>query len=76
MRTTITLDDDIARVAKNLATEQNKTLGEVISQLARKGLTSGTPYVRSKKGHLPTFHVRDDSPPVTLSDVKQAEDDV
>lgn len=75
MRTTISLDDDIARVARNLAAEQNKTLGEVISQLARKGLTAGTPYTRAKKGDLPTFHVREDSPPVTSSDVKRIEDE-
>jgi len=75
MRTTLTLDEDIARIAKELAHEQNKSLGTVISELARKGLTAGTPYTRTKKSSLPAFFVREDSPPITLSDVKRDEDE-
>ena len=39
MRTTLDIDDDILQVAKELARAENKTAGQVLSELARKGLT-------------------------------------
>lgn len=39
MRTTLDIDDDILQAAKELARAENKTAGQVLSQLARKGLT-------------------------------------
>jgi len=74
MRTTLNLDDDVARVAKALAHEQDKSLGTVISELARKGLKSGAIYTVKSKGKLPVFQVREDSPSITLADVKRDED--
>lgn len=38
MRTTLTLDDDVAEAARLLARETGKPLGTVISKLARRGL--------------------------------------
>jgi hypothetical protein len=38
MRTTLTLDDDVLAAAKGLAYQQGRSLGEVISDLARSGL--------------------------------------
>ena len=38
MRTTLTIDDDILAAAKHLAERDRKTIGEVISALARQGL--------------------------------------
>ena len=35
MRTTLTIDDDVLAAAKGLASRQKKTLGEVVSELAR-----------------------------------------
>lgn len=75
MRTTLSLDDDIARVAKALAREQDRSLGAVVSDLARKGLTTGVPYKMRRKDALPVFQVREDSPPLTSADVKRDEDD-
>ena len=43
MRTTLELDDDLLAAAKQLAQQQGETVGQVISQLARKALTSETP---------------------------------
>jgi hypothetical protein len=40
MRTTLDIDDDVLAAAKELAKAQNSTAGEVISELARKALTS------------------------------------
>jgi hypothetical protein len=42
MRTTLDIDDDILAAARDLAKAEGKTMGEVISELARRGLTSPT----------------------------------
>ena len=39
MRTTLDIDDDILQAAKELARTENKTAGQMLSELARKGLT-------------------------------------
>lgn len=41
MRTTLDIADDILLAAKDLARREQKTAGQVISDLARKGLTGG-----------------------------------
>ena len=40
MRTTLTIDDDILMAAKGLAAIQHKSVGRVISTLARQALRS------------------------------------
>lgn len=40
MRTTLNIADDVLLVAKELAKKSNKTIGQVISELARTGLDS------------------------------------
>ena len=37
MRTTLSLDDDVLAFAKELARQQDRSLGHVISELAREG---------------------------------------
>jgi hypothetical protein len=39
MRTTLDIDDDVLQAAKELARAEKKTAGQVLSELARKGLT-------------------------------------
>jgi hypothetical protein len=39
MRTTLEIDDDVLQAAKELARAEKKTAGQVLSELARKGLT-------------------------------------
>jgi len=39
MRTTLDIDDDILQAAKELARAEKKTTGQVLSELARAGLT-------------------------------------
>ncbi len=41
MRTTLDIEDDVLLAAKDLARQQKKTAGEVISELARRALTAG-----------------------------------
>jgi hypothetical protein len=59
MRTTITLDDDVARAAKELARTTGRRLGSVLSDLARRGLKSEA--VLATKGGFPTFRVSPDA---------------
>jgi hypothetical protein len=70
MRTTLKIDDEILRVARSIASEQNKTIGEVISELARRGLR---PSVPSRMRHgFPVFDVSQEAPPLTPEMVRQA----
>jgi hypothetical protein len=43
MRTTLDISDDVLFAAKELARREKKTLGEVISDLARRAFATGTP---------------------------------
>lgn len=43
MRTTLDIDDDVLRAAKDLARRERKTAGRVLSELARKALTGSAP---------------------------------
>ena len=74
MRTTLSIDSDILRAAKQLATAQSKSLGSVISDLARKGLKGPERKVGTRNG-FPLFPVSDNAPVVTSEDVRQAEDE-
>lgn len=56
MRTTVTLDDDVFEAAKAQAEASGKRIGEVLSQLARRGLRS--PAKGPAKGKLPVFSIR------------------
>ena len=48
MRTTLELDDDLIAAAKQLARERGATLGQVVSDLARRSLeAAGKPKVRN-----------------------------
>lgn len=42
MRTTLDIDDDVLAAAKELARRQRQTMGAVVSELARRGLTMAT----------------------------------
>ncbi len=43
MRTTLAIDDDVPNAAKNLATRQGKSVGKIISSLARQALHPAQP---------------------------------
>lgn len=43
MRTTLDIDDDVLRAAKELARRERKTTGAVISELTRRALTAPPP---------------------------------
>jgi len=49
MRTTLDIDDDVLRAAKELARREKKTAGAVISELTRKALTAAPESVGQTK---------------------------
>lgn len=55
MRTTLTLDEDVARAARAMAAASGRRLGEVVSELMRRGLRP-TPGSSTRSG-LPVFRV-------------------
>lgn len=79
MRTTLAIDDDVLAAARNLAERQSKTVGEVISTLARQGLQHGTRASRSAptvRNGIPLLPTRKGAAPVTLTMVNQMRDDL
>lgn len=73
MRTTLRIDDDVLKAARALAESQDRSIGEVLSDLARKGLRPDRQ--REEDRGFPVFDVSPDAPPLTLEDVESALDD-
>jgi hypothetical protein len=60
MCTTVRIEDDVLSAARDLARLQDKSMGRVISELARKGLRP-SPQVGTSNG-FPVFAVASDLP--------------
>ena len=71
MRTTLTLDDDIAELAARQAKARSVSLGKAVSDLVRRGLSAPTP--STTKDGLVVFRLPSDSPRVTTDDVRRIE---
>lgn len=72
MRTTLELDDDVVAAARELAAAERRSLGSVVSQLARQGLA---PARVDADGDLPVIRVPAGTPPITPEMVRGALDD-
>jgi hypothetical protein len=75
MRTTLAIDDDILAAARHLAERERKTVGEVISFLARQGLARDSGAAKAERNGIPLLPVRRGTPPVTLELVNQLRDE-
>jgi len=73
MRTTLRIDDDVFEAAKSVARSTDRTLGEVISELARRGLAPA-PQKETDKG-FPVFSVSPGAKPITPEMVRRALDE-
>lgn len=74
MRTTLQLDEDVLAAARALAAQQGRTLGEVVSELARKGLAPAVAAPRYRNG-IRLMPVRPDARPTSLEEINQLRDD-
>jgi hypothetical protein len=72
MRTTLDIDDDVVVAAKELAAGERRSLGSVISELARRGRT---PASVETEGDLPVIRVPAGTPAITPEMVRRALDE-
>ncbi len=72
MRTTLEIDDDVVGAARELAALERRSLGSVISELARRGLT---PAQVAVDGGLPVIRLPAGSAPITPEMVRRALDE-
>lgn len=82
MRTTLDIDEDILAAAKDLARAEGRTMGQIISELARRGLTTpsfghGGGFAEAQAAfevnNWPTFPDRP-GPPVTSAMIEEIQD--
>jgi hypothetical protein len=72
MRTTLNIDEDVAVAARELAAGEHRSLGSVISELARRGLTPAR--IEADEG-LPVIRVPAGTRPITPEMVRRALDE-
>jgi len=73
MRTTLNLGPEVMAAARQIAAARSKSIGEVISELARRGLEV-RPSKASRRG-FPVFQIPQGARPLTLEDVLRGEDE-
>jgi hypothetical protein len=71
MRTTLSLDDDVFRLAKAYADNRSLALGKAVSELVRRGFAA--PVKTRVVNGLVVFDVPENSAPVTSELVKRLE---
>lgn len=74
MRTTLDIDEDVLAAARALARDHGRSIGAVVSDLARKGLRPNT-VPSGERGGVPVFPVSPGAPIVTDADVARALDE-
>ena len=74
MRTTLAIDDDVLVAAKAIAQQQDRSLGEVISDLARHSLRR--PQSGVSRNGIPLLPVKAEAPPVTIDVVNALRDEM
>jgi hypothetical protein len=72
MRTTLDIDDDIVAAAREVAANSRRSLGSVISEFARRGLT---PARVDAGDELPVIRVPAGTPAITPEMVRRALDE-
>ena len=74
MRTTLSIDEDVLQAARSLAAAQQRSLGQVISELARRGLAPRADRIDDEDG-FPVFRVDPGAPVITPDMVNAALDE-
>ncbi len=73
MRTTLSIDDDVLLAAKAVADQQQRTVGDVISEWARKALHK--PVGETQRNGIPLLKAQKSGAVVTLDLVNQLRDE-
>ena len=69
MRTTLDIDEDVLQAVKELGEMRKKTAGQILSELARKGLCPPRTY--QVRNGVPVIHRQPGSPLITTADVRR-----
>jgi hypothetical protein len=72
VRTTLDIADDVMAAARELAATERRSIGAVISELARRGLT---PARVDSTGRFPVIRSPAGAPPITPEMVRRALDE-
>lgn len=75
MRTTLSIDDDVLAAVKGLAAAQHRSVGNILSALARQALRPNVPSSNSRNG-VPLLTPRTEAAAVTLELVNQLRDEL
>jgi hypothetical protein len=75
LRTTLAIDDDVLSAAKEMAASERKTVGEVISSLARTALRPAPSSGGTRNG-VPLLSVRPGASRVTSELVRQLQEEL
>jgi len=75
VRTTLAIDDDVLAAAREMAATERKSIGEVISTLARQAMRP-TPSIRATRNGVPLLPVRPGAPRVTSELVRQLQEEL
>ena len=77
VRTTVTLDDDIYEEALRQSKATGRSLGGVLSEMARYALRSDTQRIckAERESRFPSFDVPPDAPPIPAARVQRALDE-
>ena len=72
MRTTVTIDDDVLAVARALAERNRTSLGQALSELARRGIRTSAAVAQRKREPGTVFSVDPDADPITNEDIRRS----
>lgn len=75
MRTTLAIDDDVLAAARALADQQGRSVGEIVSQLARRALLP-PPQNATVRNGITLFPLRADAKPVTLELIRRLNEEL
>lgn len=75
MRIALVIDDDILQAARKMAAREKKSVGEVISSLARRTLFATRSKAKTRNG-VPLLNVRNGAGRVTSELVQQFREDL
>ena len=74
MRPTLSSDDDVLAAARAIAEHQKRTIGEVVSELARRSLNA--PVATTMRNGIPLLPVREGAGVATLEIVNALRDEM